>query len=67
MSYKRKNGEYFIGLYLDKQQYDIIHIVAKHKQMTISDLLRMSIVKDIEPEYQGMLASGSIVNVKDNS
>lgn len=62
----RKEKGNFIGLYLERQQYDIVQSVAKSRNLTVSNLLRMSIARDIEPMYQAMLREG-VNNAKQNS
>lgn len=52
----RDERGYFIGLYLEKQQYEIVHSVAASLNVTVSNLLRMSIARDIEPIYQSIKA-----------
>lgn len=57
MKQSRKNRGKFIGLYLDDSQYKIIETVAKETNHSLSDLLRISIAKSIEPIYQSIIAT----------
>jgi hypothetical protein len=62
----RKDKGNFIGLYLGKQQFDIVHSVAKSRGITVSNLIRMSIARDIEPMYQASLTTEGVNHAEQN-
>jgi hypothetical protein len=62
----RKDKGYFIGLYLEKQQYDIVQAVSAQTHQTVSDLIRIAIATCIEPKYQANLADKVAVDGRED-
>jgi hypothetical protein len=60
----RKDKGYFVGLYLEKQQYDILHDVSSRTGISVSNLVRAAIAIHVEPMYQANLSQ---VNTNDKS
>jgi hypothetical protein len=57
---RRKDRGNYIGLYLDKNQYDIVQAVSKATGQSVSMLIRLAIAVNIEPKYQELKSIGQV-------